>query len=375
VIGARRYPERLVRNLSPVSEGEVYDRDKLLVYQRRLLETGYFVSAQVAVDPQPAQAAAVPVRVAVIEGNSQRVETGISYNTDRGARFELRYGDVDVRDSAWRFHSALQLDAKVQDIQLDLDSPPNSDGSWNNPFVRRREADIQNESTTEIAFGMNHNWGFERVPTSFILSGHLEEQRIGPGLIDHRQAVYVGYRRPFRHTDDPVSPRSGYLGEIEVGGAPGALSTRMFTRALGSLSLLVPLGRRDDLLLRTQLGVVLSGGRDGIPSSFLFRTGGDQTVRGYAFESIGVPEGDAIVGGRYLAVGSVEYTHWFGESWGLAAFMDAGNAWDDVNRLELARGYGFGGRFRTPIGPIRADLAYGARTQDIRLHFSVGFAF
>jgi translocation and assembly module TamA len=187
--------------------------------------------------------------------------------------------------------------------------------------------------------------------------------------------VYFGYRRPFRKTDDPVSPRSGYLGSIEVGGAPDWLSSRTFTRAVGSLSVLLPLARRDDLLLRTQLGIVLSGGRDGIPSSFLFRTGGDQTVRGYAFESIGVPEGEATVGGRYLAVASAEYTHWFGESWGLAVFADVGNAWDKLNKPKLARGYGFGGRFRTPIGPIRADLAYGERTRDVRLHFSVGFAF
>jgi translocation and assembly module TamA len=121
--------------------------------------------------------------------------------------------------------------------------------------------------------------------------------------------------------------------------------------------------------------VVVAETREGVPTLFLFRTGGDQTVRGYDFESLGVRQGDAIVGGRRLAVGSVEYTHWIGESWGLAAFLDAGNAWDRGTSFNPALGYGLGARFRTPIGPIRADLAYGDETSEFRIHFSVGYTF
>jgi translocation and assembly module TamA len=98
-------------------------------------------------------------------------------------------------------------------------------------------------------------------------------------------------------------------------------------------------------------------------------------VRGYAFESIGVEQAGAVVGGRRLIVGSAEYTRWIGDNWGIAAFFDAGNAWDSGVRTDVATGYGLGARFRTPIGPIRADLAYGAKVSDWRLHFSVGYGF
>jgi hypothetical protein len=80
--------------------------------------------------------------------------------------------------------------------------------------------------------------------------------------------------------------------------------------------------------------------REGIPSTFLFRTGGDQTVRGYAFESLGVRQGDAVLGGRYLFIGSIEYTHWFAPAWGLAVFADGGNAWDTGSFDPV---YGLGG--------------------------------
>lgn len=375
VTGNRRYPEAVVENLSPVRPGDTYDRDKLLLYQRRLLETGYFASVQAEIDDQPHEAEAATLRVAVLEAPSQSVETGVGYTTDAGPRLELRYGNQDVFDSAWRFKSALVIDEKIQNLQLDLDQPPRPGARWNSLFSRARQTDIQNETTRELALGIAHNFGRELTPSALIVSAHLEEQQIGGDLIDNRQALYFGYRHIFRRTDDFVAPRSGYLGLLEVGGAPPELSTRQFLRAIASASLFFPLGRTNDLLLRGQAGSVIAQARTGIPTSFLFRTGGDQTVRGYAFESLGVRQGEAIVGGRRLIVGSAELTHWVSPNWGVAAFVDAGNAWDKGVEFNAAIGIGVGARFRTPIGPIRADLAYGEETRAYRLHFSVGYSF
>jgi translocation and assembly module TamA len=375
VTGVRRYSDQLVENLSPFRAGDVYDRDQLLVYQRRLLESGYFVSVQADIDPAEGKPDASPVRVAVIEANTQHVEAGIGYSTDAGPRIELRYSDQDVLDSAWRFRSGLRLDDKIRNLQVDFDSPPRPGGRWNSLFARARETDIQNEITRELAAGVSHNWGAELAPSALILSAHAEEQQVAGARTEERYAVYAGFRRSFRKTDDFVAPRSGYLAMFEVGGAPAALATRTFLRAVISGSFFIPNGRRGDILLRGQAGRVLAESREGIPSSFLFRTGGDQTVRGYAFESLGVQQGTAVVGGRRLVVMSAEYTHWFGESWGIAGFVDGGNAWDGDAEPEIALGVGLGARFRTPIGPIRADLAYGEQTGSLRLHFSVGFTF
>ena len=375
VSGVKRYSERLVENLSPFRAGDVYDRDKLLVYQRRLIESGYFVSVQADIEPEEAKPDAALVRIGVIEASTQHVEAGVGYSTDAGPRVELRYSNQDVFDSAWRFRSGLRLDDKIQNLQLDLDSPPRPRGRWTSYFARARQTDIQNEFTREFAVGTALNWGAELTPSSFIVSGHLEEQRVAADVTDNRHAIYFGHRRTFRKTDDFISPRSGYMAMFEVGGSPTALASRQFLRGIISGSWFIPFGRNGDLLLRGQSGRVLAQTREGIPTSFLFRTGGDQTVRGYAFESLGVRQGDAIVGGRRFVVMSTEYTHWFGESWGIAGFVDAGNAWDGDSELQAALGVGVGARFRTPIGPIRADLAYGEQTGQLRLHFSVGYSF
>jgi translocation and assembly module TamA len=375
VSGTRRYPDELVTNLAPMKPGDVYDRDKLLLYQRRLLESGYFASVQAEIDAQPAVADAAPLRVAVLEAATQHVESGVGYNTDVGPRFELRYSNQDIFDSHWRFRSGLRLDKKIQNLQLDFDTPPRPGVTWDNFFARARQQDIQNEVTRELAVGVAHNFGAGAAPTALIVSAHHEEQRVLDSVADSRYAIYFGARKQFRHTDALISPRQGYVANIEVGGTPDALSSRQFVRGIATASLFFPVGRSGDLLLRGQAGAVLSKAREGIPSTFLFRTGGDQTVRGYAYESLGVQQGEAIVGGRYLAVGSVEHIFWVAENWGIAAFVDAGNAWDAGLRPNLAVGYGLGARFRTPIGPIRADIAYGQRTGEFRLHFSVGYGF
>lgn len=373
--GSRRYPARIVENFSPMRRGEPYSAEKLAIYQRRLLESGYFSSAQIAVDDDVNKAAAAPVYVNVIENRRQRFEAGVGYSTDTRYRAQLTYSHMDMFDAAWRLRADLRLESLAQSARVDFDSPPHSDASWENLFVSLRRTDIQDEETRELSAGLAHNWGLYRTPSSFYVSGHIEEQIIAGEITDHVHAVFFGYRHAFRNTDDLVSPRRGYLGTVSIGGAPAGLSTRTFLRGTASLTAFYPLGRNVDLTFRGELGLVLSGARKGIPSTFLFRTGGDQTVRGYAFESLGVDIEGATVGGRFLAIGSIEYTHWLNESLGLAAFVDAGDAADSRRDYDPAVGYGVGVRFRSPIGPLRADVAYGERTGEIRLHFSVGYNF
>jgi translocation and assembly module TamA len=375
VSGTSRYDPALVGNMSPVRAGEDYDRATLLVYQRRLAETGYFASVQVDLDARPEAAAAAPVHVAVLEAPTKHVEGGLSFNTDVGARLQLRYSDQDLRDSAWRLRTGFAVDSKIQELQADLDSPPRRGARWNNFFARIARTDIQNEIARSFAAGVAHNFGTDVAPSAAILSWHLEDQRTGTTLTDSRYAVYLGLRRTFRRTDDVINPRAGYFGHVEVGGGLSGLSSQDFVRAIGHASYVLPQGRRSELLLRAQSGVVRADARTGIPTTFLFRTGGDRTVRGYAYESIGVAEGDAIVGGRRLFVASAEYTQWIGENWGVAAFVDSGDAWDEGERFDPVVGHGLGVRLRTPIGPGRIDLAYGRETRDYRLHLSIGYVF
>lgn len=375
VSGLKRYPASVVQNLNPLQPGETYDEERLVLYQRRLLETGYFSTVQMTVAPDPAHADAAPLLVSVIEAPSQRVDTGVSFSTDVRARLQLDYTNNDVFDTAHRLHSVLQVDRHAQTVDLNLDTPPHPGGRWNTYSSRLRRTSIQGERTQEAVVGAALNWGLWSTPSQIALSGHLEQKDIAGSAGESVHAVFLGYRNTFRHTDQLVSPRRGVLGTLQLGTAIPGLATRNFMRGLARATFLWPLGEQADLTLRGEAGIVLAQSRFGIPSSFLFRTGGDRTVRGYAFESLGVRQGDAIVGGRYLVVGSAEYTRWISTDWGAAVFVDMGDAFDNPRSMRLARGYGVGARWRSPVGPFRADVAYGELTKRLRLHFSVGFTF
>ena len=124
----------------------------------------------------------------MIEASTQHVEAGVGYSTDGGPRAELRYSNQDVFDSAWRFRSALRADQILQQLQLDLDAPPTG-ARWNSVFARARQTDIQNETTRELAAGVSRNRYVGISPIAFIVSAHLEEQRVGGDPTDNRRGV------------------------------------------------------------------------------------------------------------------------------------------------------------------------------------------
>jgi translocation and assembly module TamA len=137
----------------------------------------------------------------------------------------------------------------------------------------------------------------------------------------------------------------------------------------------IPLGEKDQVLVRGELGKTFASSGDGIPQDFLFRAGGSRSNRGYAYQSLGVASGDAIVGGRFLATVNIDYVHWLSQQWGAAVFYDTGTAADSVRDWTPVRSYGLGARYRTTAGPLALDVAYAQRDQKFRVAFSVTVAF
>ncbi|MGH8500845.1 MAG: autotransporter assembly complex protein TamA, partial [Methylococcales bacterium] len=131
------------------------------------------------------------------------------------------------------------------------------------------------------------------------------------------------------------------------------------------------IGANNRILLRGELGTTFSDDFALFPPSQRFYAGGDHSIRGYGYREIGEGVG-AIVGGQHIAVASIEFEHMFTPSWGAAAFVDAGDAFDEQFKTNV--GVGLGLRWRSPVGPIRFDLARGLNEPDqsIRLHISLG---
>lgn len=374
--GLRRYPASIIERINPIQPGEPYSQAKLLALQSRLQDSPYFANAAVSVETDPARPLAVPVRVEVGETQSRKLGFGIGANTDTGARGLVEYRDLNLFDQAWRLGGTLKLEQKRQSLSGDLQFPLSEKGYRDSISALLERTDIEGEITRKLTVGPKRTFVRGRTETSYGLRYLTETQEISGARTTRNATLSPSYSWTLRDVDNLLYPTRGFLLNLQADAAARALlSDQNFLRGYGRAAFFYPLGKRDQLILRGELGVVAAPSRDGIPTDYLFRTGGDQSVRGYAYQSIGIPEGSAVVGGRYLAVASAEYVHWLTPQWGAAVFVDAGHAADALKDLKPVYGYGAGARWKSPVGPLNFDLAYGQDTKEVRIHFSVGFNF
>jgi translocation and assembly module TamA len=375
ISGLVKYGTSLVQNFSTITPGEPYSEAVLNQYLRRLNASGYFASVQGRIDPDTAHPEDATVDIAVIEAPTKRFEGGVGYSTDVQFRANANFRDVNFDGKGLQLLADGRLDTKIQSGSVRFSRPPNDSG-WIATFGAGIEhTDIENLVTRTAAAGTRWHTVEERDETALSATYYLDEQQPAGSSRQTAYTLYAEYERHWRRVDDLVAPTTGWMASAFAGGGVPGVSTRTFGRLRGRFAWWLPFGRSNELNVRVESGAVLAGTRDGIPSKLLFRTGGSTTVRGYDFESLGVTDGSAIVPGRYYGVASVDAIHWIDELWGLAAFVDAGNAVDSLSGAHVALGYGVGARVRTPLGPFRLDVAYGQEARTVRVHFSVGLTF
>jgi len=389
--GLKRYPEAIVRNLNQIRPGDYYSEAALQAFQSRLQDTGYFRSVEVVADvgavveeqidaaatkaqPAPANMAPLPLLVRVTENKEKNVSAGLGYSTNTGNRAQLNYDDLNV--FGLKFKSALTMETKRQTARGDFYFPTTPKG-YNDSFGASVERnDIAGEVTSVSTVNAKRAWGTPLQERSVGLE-LLTESKSVPGLADTRsKSLPLTYGVTWRRLDNLLFPTVGYVLHAQLGGALLPLLTdEKFVRGGVRGVYYHPLGANGRVVLRAEGGALASKEKTGVPAVYLFRAGGDQSVRGYAYQELGVHEGTATVGGRYLATASAEYQYWFKPTWGAAVFYDAGNAADTLQDLHPKAGYGVGARYRSPVGPINVDAAYGHATKKYRLHFSLGFTF
>ncbi|WP_444848024.1 autotransporter assembly complex protein TamA [Duganella caerulea] len=390
--GLKRYPAAIVRNLNPIHPGDYYSEAALQSYQARLQDTGYFSGVEVSADmgavlneqldagaatpKQNAEAAMapLPLLVRVTENKRRNVSAGLGFSTNTGNRASLAYDDLSV--FGLRMKSALTLETKKQTARSDFYFPTTADG-YNDSFGASFErSDISGEVTSVASVAGKRAWGTPLLERSLSLELLTETKTIDGIPSSTSKSLPLTYAVTWRKLDNLLFPTKGYALNAQLGGALlPILTDEAFVRGYARAVWYRPLTASTNLILRGEMGALASRDKNGVPAVYLFRAGGDQSVRGYAFQELGVHEGDAITGGRYLATGSAEFQYWFKPTYGMAVFYDAGNAGDTFSALHPKSGYGAGGRWKSPVGPINVDVAYGHAVHKYRLHFSLGFTF
>lgn len=382
VEGLHRQPASAITNLSPFKRGEPYKEAQLVELQDRIQKVNLFDNVFVSTDIDPTDAAAVPVVVQVHELPLQQATVGVGISSDTGPRVTFEHLHRQPFDSNWQAKTRMQIGRDDSNLQLDLTS---------HPWPGRQRGLISGQLSYQIAddrsvtTSQRYRVGRLREGERLERTDYIEFQRAkvhsDQGVVVSRASSLAGTSQwIFRNVDSQVLPTIGTTTTVSAtaGHTFSTLeSSGYFGRGYARLTGYLPLPWSWYATARGEWGQVIARDSVSVPDTLLFRAGGDESVRGYAYRSLGVESNGVVIGGRSLATGSMELAHPLMKSlpslWG-AVFVDAGDAAANPTELHMKVGYGAGIRWRSPVGPLKLDAAYGRDVRQWRLHFSVGIS-
>ncbi|MDA0570818.1 autotransporter assembly complex protein TamA [Burkholderia gladioli] len=377
VSGVRRYPEKIVTNVNPLGVGEIYDVQRINELQRQLQNTPYYASVAIDVGDDTSKPEDTPVHVKVSEYPYNSVRGGVGYATDTGPHVQGSYTYLDTFGAAWPLQVSGRIDQIQQYGQVQLSMPPSPHGWTNSALASYTNTNVSDVRIYSARLGLQRTKTSQNIDYSYSImfyQDRLDQNGAGPTT---SRALVPQWSWTRRNVDDPLFPRSGNLIHAEAGFAvKGVLTDQSFVRGYARGQQYIPIGKRDLIFFRAELGgVFTSGGSAGIPASLLFRAGGSNSVRGYGYQSIGNSVDGSVLPTKYLMTGTAEYQHWFNHDWGAATFFDVGTATDAWGERVFYPGVGLGARWRSPVGPVNVDLAYGLRNRSVRPYLTLGIAF
>jgi len=336
---------------------------------------GVEVAEPVLVKPQE-EALQAPVIINLRERAPFNIALGAGYSTNTGARVEGSFRNADFLGRAWELDTGARIEQLQQSVYADIFFPPDSQRRRDSVGALLQHSDIQGLEIERFALAASRVQLRGSIEQRMGINWQQERQTPDGQPSSTNQALTATVGWVWRHAEDPLDASEGIVAHLQLAGAAKALlSDQNFVRTYFRYSQGIPLGKSDALLLRGELGATVANSSQGIPQDFLFRAGGTNSVRGYAYQSLGVQEGSATLGARYLITVSAEYTHWFDDQWGMALFADAGQAADDRDVFKLAPGYGVGARYKSPVGPLAIDVAWGQLDNAVRMSFSLAVPF
>jgi translocation and assembly module TamA len=377
-VGDAPLDEQLLQRMVPFPANSPYDSVLIAKLYQALRSSGYFESVQVNANPSNASAEHIPVQVQLQVRKPRSMGFGLGFSTDVGPRGRANWTRHWANPQGHSYGAEFELSAPRQNVGLWYDvplDPPLTDKLRVAGGYQAEELADTDSNSRLLTFGPEwHSQldnGWQRV-----LSLKWRHEQFDLGDQSGTSTLLMpGLSYSYLHSDNPLDPSQGYRLQFDLAGAAkGLLSDANVLHGNIQLKGLTTVFKRHRLLGRVQLGGTESDGFAQVPPSLRFFAGGDQSVRGYDYQSLS-PENQAgdKIGGRYLFTSSLEYQYSLTERWRLASFVDQGNTFESLQIPSLKSAVGVGVRWVSPLGPLRFDLAHPLDDQGgIRLHFSMG---
>ena len=383
----------LLRKLVYWNEGDYFHQGRLDRLRTSLAKLDYFALVDISPDPSQAVDKRVPVTVTLTPAKRSIYTAGVSFGTDSGAGVRLGVERRFVND---RGHKALaQLDyaqkRKTLTLQYRIPAFAWRDG-WYTVSAQAYDEQTDYIDTRRIEF-VGSRSGQYNEHINLVASLHALRERWffevaddGEGALAapaYRYATFTfpSVRAEYVNVDDRIFPRSGIGGFLMLrSGVQGIGSDANFVQLHARATNYRGIGDDSRLILRAEAGYTWTNALVDMPPSLRYYAGGDRSIRGYEWREVGprvdTDHGRYAVGAKNVVTASVEFERYFLGDWGAAVFVDSGSAFDGTSP-DWHTGVGIGARWRSPVGPLRVDIARGLDHPDspFTLGLSIGTEF
>lgn len=384
--GSQFQPAFLDRYI-PFKSGDYFDQNQLLTLQQALNGADYFSVVNVIPEVGKAKDGVVDVKVELAPAKRRIYTTGLFVGTDTGVgiRGGVEYRWINRYGHKWKNDIVLAQRLKTVSSQYTIPLPGDNQRSLNFG-VNYRDANTVTSQSRTLEFVANeselwHDWvrtvGLHALTGTFSVGKRPNEPESTPGVEHGRSTLFYAEGSLSRKAADNFDfVRRGWSLNFDVRSTASDLfSTARFSEITASGKWIRSFWRTNRLILRGDLGHVWTNDFEALPPQLRFFGGGDQSIRGYAYQAVG-PENSyrRVIGGNSLVIASATVEHYFTPRWGIATFVDAGNAFNGTN-VHPKIGTGVGVRWRSPVGLIRVDVGTpinDAQHRGVELHLVIG---
>jgi translocation and assembly module TamA len=373
--------DSLIQRLIYWEEGSYYHQGKLDRLRESLARLDYFAGIDIQPHPENATDGGVPVTVTLTPAKRSIYTAGLSYGTDSGAGVRLGLERRYLNDRGHKLLS--QIDwaekRKTATVQYRIPAFTLLDGWYTvgtqfydeqSDYLDTRKIELVGSRSGEVNERLNAVASLHalRERWAFVEPDDVNTAA-APVIYNYATFLYPSLRGEYIDADNRIFPRKGIGLTLELrGGLKGLGSDASFLQAWGVGRWYQGMGKYNRLILRGEAGYTFTNGLVDMPPSLRFFAGGDRSIRGYAYREVGPTQTTSsgkkyALGAKNVLTGTAEFEHYFNDEWGAAAFVDSGDAFNEEHP-DFHTGVGLGLRWRSPVGPVRLDIAHGLYSPD-----------
>ena len=381
IAGTSDYPDTFLRRYIPFSEGDVFSQAKLDEAQRQLNNSERFREVTIMPEKELAYDHKIPVNVLLTPLPRQSIKPGVGYGTDTGARFSTHYRNINLFHRGHELNSNLYIAEHLQGLSTNYIIPGRQDiRTFTSLQLSFQREDIPTYISSFVALELDQTNSFSLTRQGTVYVRFQQEDFTIGNQNSISRYVLPGIRFSETTYDNLARPTRGFRYAFDLRGTHNLLgSTTQLLQLIAEGNHVLSLPWRLSVLTGTRMGITFfSDPLQELPPSLRFFAGGDQSVRGYAYQSLGPSDSSGqVVGGKHLLTGHIDIQRAILDDWAVSVFYNAGNAFDSFKDVKLFQAVGMGVHYYTPVGALNLFVARQIQKEDpeYRIHFTVGFEF